>query len=82
MKEVTIDYERLKGAVTGARLGVKLADHLGIHKGSLSRKLNSSIPIPLEELNKISQFLGRDTMDFLMECNIDNGRHAENGQQR
>ena len=77
MKGVKIDYERLKGAITGARLGVKLAEHLGIHKVSLSKKLNGHISIPLEELNVIAKFLDRNTMDFLTEHEMNNGSSSE-----
>ena len=63
MKTIIIDRERLKGALWGQHLTV--AESLGIHKNTLSRKINAKRGLHLEELNQIAETLGRDTTDFL-----------------
>ena len=69
MKQITIDYEKLKGAVWGKQ--PQVAAELGIHPQSLSSKLNKRIRLQLDELNKIAEALGRDTMEFLREMETD-----------
>lgn len=63
MKRVIIDRERLKGVLWGKHLIV--AELLGIHKNTLSRKINAKRGLHLEELNQIAEAIGRDTTDFL-----------------
>ena len=65
MKKVKIDFEKLKGALW--RKHHQVAADLGIHRSSLSRKINAKRSITIDELNLIAEALGRNTMDFLVE---------------
>jgi hypothetical protein len=65
MKILTIDTEKLRGALWGKQPAI--APKLGIHHNTLSRKLNSDRGFRLDELNKIAVALGRNTMEFLKE---------------
>lgn len=63
MKQITIDFEKLKGAVWGKQ--PEVATTLGIHPHTLSAKMNRKSRLHLDELNKIASAIGRDTTDFL-----------------
>jgi hypothetical protein len=65
MKILTIDTEKLRGALWGKQ--PVIAPKLGIHHNTLSRKINRDKGLRLDELNKIAMALGRDTMEFLRE---------------
>lgn len=68
-----IDHDRLKGSASGK--GTQLAQHLGIHQTTLSRKLNGKMSLTLDELNETAKFLKHDTKYFLMEFDM-NGAQA------
>ena len=53
MTGVRINRDRLKGTANG----VQLAQRLGVHQTTLSRKLNGKMPLTLEELNEAAEFL-------------------------
>ena len=63
MKQIAIDFEKLKGAVWGKQ--PEVATTLGIHPHTLSAKMNRKSRLHLEELNQIAFAIGRDTTDFL-----------------
>ena len=63
MKEIAIDFEKLKGAVWGKQPQVATA--LGVHPQTLSSKMNKKSRLHLDELNVIARALGRDTTEFL-----------------
>jgi len=63
MKQIAIDFEKLKGAVWGKQ--PEVATKLGIHPHTLSAKMNRKSRLHLEELNQIAEAIGRDTTDFL-----------------
>ncbi len=69
MKQIVIDFEKLKGAVWGKQPQVAAA--LGIHPHTLSSKMNRKSRLHLDELNTIARALRRDTSDFIMEVEID-----------
>ena len=69
MKEIAIDFEKLKGAIWGKQ--PQVAEALGVHPQTLSSKMNRKSRLHLTELNVIARALGRDTMDFLIEIEID-----------
>ncbi len=70
MKAIEIDRQKLKGAIWGKRNAV--AEAIGIHPVSLSRKVNGQQPLTIDELNQIAKHLKQDTMDFLRESEISN----------
>ena len=72
MKQITIDFEKLKGAVWGKQPQVAAA--LGIHAQTLSGKMNKKSRLHLNELNTIAEALGRDTMEFLREVETDQSK--------
>jgi DNA-binding Xre family transcriptional regulator len=63
MRYVTIDIERLKGALSKRQAGV--AESIGISLNSLSRKLNGRIGLTLDDLNKICRTIHRDPEEFI-----------------
>ena len=69
MKRLEIDLEKLRGAIWGRRSDVAL--YLGIQPESLSRKLHAERRLTIEELNKIAESLGRDTIEFVRIINTE-----------
>ena len=67
MKQLEIDFEKLRGAIWGRRSDV--ASYLGIQPESLSRKLHAERRLTIEELNKIAEALGRDATEFVRVIN-------------
>ena len=78
MKKLTIDTEKLRGAMWKKR--TQIATELGMHPNSLTRKLSGNRRFYLDELNTIAGALGRDTMEFLREVETD-GESASGGEQ-
>ncbi len=78
MKEIVIDFERLKGALWGKQPQVAAA--LGIHPHTFSAKMNRKSRLHLDELNTIARALKRDTMEFLKEVEIDDAKAGKAGE--
>lgn len=68
---LTVNHDKLRRTIAGARIGAKVAKHMEIHRFSLYRKLGrtSDQQITLEDLNKICAYLNRDVSDFLTRTN-------------
>ncbi|MBI1930706.1 helix-turn-helix transcriptional regulator [Candidatus Poribacteria bacterium] len=64
-KKIELNTEKIRKECYGR--GQELADKLGIHRVTLSRKLNAKLDITLRELNAIGEHLGRDVSEFLIE---------------
>ena len=64
MKKVHIDFERLKGALSGKQR--EIAKKIGVTQATLSYKVNRHRKMTLEELNVIAGALERNTTDFLI----------------
>ena len=64
MKKVTIDFEKLRGALAGRQ--TTIAKKIGMTQGALSHKVHARRPLPLDELNRIADAIERDTVDFLI----------------
>jgi transcriptional regulator with XRE-family HTH domain len=75
MRELIIDFEKLKGAVWGKQ--PKIAAALGIKPSTLSSKINKKIRLHLDELNIIARTLGRDTTDFVHEVEVESEQESE-----
>ena len=69
LKQAGIDRQKLKGAIWGKRNVV--AEAIGIHPVSLSRKVHGQQPLKIDELNKIAKYLEQNTMEFLIEVEMD-----------
>lgn len=69
---LTVNHDKLRRTIAGARIGVEVARHMDIHRFSLYRKLGrtSGQQITLDDLNKICAYLNRDVSDFLTRTNI------------
>ncbi len=65
MKKLNINWELLRGATY--RKQRELAEKMGITQPTLSLKLNRQRGLTLDDLNRIAEALGRDTMDFIIE---------------
>jgi len=70
MKILQIDRQKLKGAIWGRRGAI--AEVIGIHPVSLSRKIHGHQPLTVDELNKIAQYLEQNTMEFFHEVEVEN----------
>ena len=75
MKKMIVDRERLKGALWGKT--PQVAEALGIHPKTLSKKMNRERGLYLEDINVIAELFSRDTMEFLREVEIDNGKESK-----
>ena len=64
-KKIVLNTKKIRKECYGR--GQELAEELGIHRVTLSRKLNAKLDITLRELNTISEHLERDVSDFLIE---------------
>jgi len=65
MKTIEVDRQKLKGAIWGKRS--KIAEAVGLHPNSVSRKIHGKQPLTIDELNEIAKYLKQDTMEFLQE---------------
>lgn len=65
MKRIEIDYEKLKTATAGRQQ--QLAEVFGVGQPAVSQWVNGRRKISLDKLNKIAEFLKRDTLEFLIE---------------
>ena len=65
MKVIEVDRQKLRGAIWGKRR--KIADAVGLHPNSVSRKIHGQQPLTIDELNEIAKYLKQDTMEFLKE---------------
>ncbi len=63
MNKIFIDHEKLRGAIWGHRR--QIAEALGLHETSVSRKISGRQNLTLDELNTIAGVLRRDASDFL-----------------
>jgi len=59
---IQLDREKLTGAIWGKR--AEVAQKMGLHEVSLSRKVHGHQPLKLDELNQIALALNRDVDDF------------------
>ena len=64
MRKITVDLEKLRGALSGKQTAI--AKKIGMTQGALSHKVNRRRPITLDELNQIAEILERNTSDFLV----------------
>ena len=62
MKTIHYNYQKIRDEAWGK--GSKIAERLGISKGSLSRKLRGQQQLLLEELNVIAKMVRLDTIAF------------------
>ena len=59
---IKIDIEKLRGALHGKSM--HLAEKLGIHQTSFSRRLR--VGISIDDLNELCHYLSRDAQEFLV----------------
>lgn len=73
MKGLEIDLEKLAGAVQLEGHGAKsdIAARLGLKTPALRRKLTGVTGLRLEELNLLAAMLGRPTIYFLREIEME-----------
>jgi len=65
-----INVEKVRREIVADRLGVKIANHMGINRFSLYRKFSTG-KLTLDDLNKICAYLGRDVAEFLDEFELE-----------
>tara|TARA_Y100000310_G_scaffold103332_1_gene101680 strand:+ start:2676 stop:2894 length:219 start_codon:yes stop_codon:yes gene_type:complete len=63
-KIIKIDKEKLRGVIWGKQK--KVAVKMDMHPVSLSRKINGTQPMSIEELNTIMRIIDRDVSDFVV----------------
>ena len=63
IKKICVDYEALHEASWGK--GKELADYLGCHKMTFSRKITGQFIIRISEINKIAEYLGVNADEFI-----------------
>lgn len=68
MKLLQINQPKLKQAIWGQRNNI--ANLLGVHPVSVSRKIHGKQSLTLDELNLLAQYLNQSTMNFIYEVEI------------
>ena len=65
---IDVDLEKLRGAIPNK---TRLANHLGVARYSLYRKLRGQQQLNFNEFNRICAYLDRNARDFLVDVDLD-----------